>query len=156
MLFKIFVFVLCFLLLLIIIILFQIRLRLGMAWPEEIDQTVGSTWYLKWQSEAEMSFRSRKTDDFQWFFWFIIRSAIYGYILFHIFSFIKRKVPRLLGYGPVRRNPNLRKLARVVTYCSLLTISYRYGAYDMDMVLLKITWMTIIFLSVTFFHYDDA
>lgn len=96
-----------------------------MAWPEEVDQTVGSTWYLKWQSEAETSFRSRKTDDFQWFFWFMMRSAIYGYILFHIFSFIKRKVPRLLGYGPVRRNPNLRKLGRVVTYYYLLTVSYR-------------------------------
>lgn len=95
---------------------YPIRLQLGMAWPEEVDQTVGSTWYLKWQSEAETSFRSRKTDDFQWFFWFMMRSAIYGYILFHIFSFIKRKVPRLLGYGPVRRNPNLRKLGRVKSY----------------------------------------
>lgn len=134
-----------------IVIPLQIRLRLGMAWPEEIDQTVGSTWYLKWQSEAEMSFRSRKTDDFQWFFWFIIRSAIYGYILFHIFSFIKRKVPRLLGYGPVRRNPNLRKLGRVVTYCSLLTVSYIYGAYDLELVLLKATCRIVNFLSVAFF-----
>jgi len=31
-----------------------------MAWPEEIDQTAGSTRYLKWQSEAEMSFKSKK------------------------------------------------------------------------------------------------
>lgn len=89
-------------------------MQLGMAWPEEIDQAVGSTWYLKWQSEAEMSFKSRKTDGVQWFFWFIIRSAIYGFVLFHVFRFLRRKVPRFLGYGPVRKNPNLQKLRRVV------------------------------------------
>lgn len=93
-------------------------MRLGMAWPEYIDQTAGSTWYLKWQSEAEMNFRSRKTDDIQWFLWFAIRSALYGYILLHIFRFLKRKVPKLLGYGPLRADPTIRKLRRVV-YCCL-------------------------------------
>lgn len=89
-----------------------------MAWPEEIDQTVGSTWYLKWQSEAEMNFKSRNTDDFQWFLWFLIRSAVYGYILYNVFRFLKRKVPRLLGYGPLRRNPNVQKFRRVVLFFS--------------------------------------
>lgn len=90
-------------------------MQLGMAWPEEIDQTVGSTWYLKWQSEAEMSFKSRKSDDLQWFLWFVVRLFIYGYILFHAFRFLKRKVPRLLGFGPLRsKGPNLQKLRRVV------------------------------------------
>ena len=90
-------------------------MRLGMAWPEEIDQTVGSTWYLKWQSEAEINFKSRKTDDMQWFFWFAIRLFIYGYILLHAFRFLKRKVPRLLGFGPLRsKDPNFLKLRRVV------------------------------------------
>ena len=95
-----------------------------MAWPEEIDQTVDSTWYLKCQSEAELSFRSRKRNGNWWFLLFMIRSAICGYILFHILSFTRKEVPRLLGYGPVRRNPNLRMLGRVVTYCFLLTVSY--------------------------------
>lgn len=95
-----------------------------MAWPEEIDQTVDSTWYLKYQSEAELGLRSRKSDDFTWFLWFMIRSAIYGYIWFHIFSFMRKKIPRILGYGPVRRNPNVRMLGRVVTYYFLLTVSY--------------------------------
>lgn len=85
-----------------------------MAWPEEIDQAVGSTWYLKWQSEAEMNFRSRNTEDFQWFLWFLIRSFVYGYVLYHVFRFLKRKVPRLLGYGPFRRDPNVRKFWRLV------------------------------------------
>lgn len=93
---------------------FQVRMQLGMAWPEEVGQTVGSTWYLKWQSEAEMNFKSRKTDGIRWFFWFFIRSIAYGYVLFHVLRFMKRKVPRLLGYGPFRRNPNMRKLRRVV------------------------------------------
>lgn len=89
-------------------------MRLGMAWPEYFDQSVASTWYLKWQSEAEMSFRSRKKDEFQWYLWFLIRTAVYGYVLYHVIHFMKRKIPRLLGYGPLRRNPNLRKLQRVV------------------------------------------
>ncbi|KAL4637644.1 hypothetical protein ACB092_03G091900 [Castanea dentata] len=98
------------------IIPYPVRMQLGMAWPEEIDQAVGSTWYLKWQSEAERNFKSRKRDDTQWFLWFLIRSFIYGYVLFHIIQFMNRKIPPLLGYGPWRENPNLRKLQRVKTY----------------------------------------
>ncbi|KAK2638007.1 hypothetical protein Ddye_025802 [Dipteronia dyeriana] len=104
-----------------LIIPYPVRIRLGMAWPEYVDQSVGSTWYLKWQSEAEMNFNSRKPDDedspwFVWFLWFIARSVIYLFILFHVLLFMKRKIPRLLGFGPLRRNPNLRKLDRVKAY----------------------------------------
>ncbi|XP_009588245.1 probable inactive ATP-dependent zinc metalloprotease FTSHI 5, chloroplastic isoform X2 [Nicotiana tomentosiformis] len=98
------------------VIPYRVRMRLGMAWPEYVDQSVASTWYLKWQSEAEMSFRSRKTDELQWYLWFLIRTAIYGYVLYYVIRFMKRKIPRLLGYGPLRRNPNLRKLRRVKAY----------------------------------------
>lgn len=85
-----------------------------MAWPEEAYQFVGTTWYLKWQSEAEMNYRSRKTNSIRWYLWFLIRSAIYGYVLFNVFCYLKRKIPKLLGYGPLRRDPNLRKFRRVV------------------------------------------
>ncbi|XP_027096823.1 probable inactive ATP-dependent zinc metalloprotease FTSHI 5, chloroplastic isoform X1 [Coffea arabica] len=98
------------------IIPYSIRMRLGMAWPEYVDQSVGSTWYLKWQSEAEMNFRSRKTDGLQWYLWFLLRSVIYGFVLLHVFRFMRRKIPGLLGYGPLRRDPNLRKLQRVKYY----------------------------------------
>lgn len=98
------------------VIPYPVRMQLGMAWPEYIDQSVGSTWYLKWQSEAEMSFKSRNTGDFQWYFWFLIRSIIYGYVVFHVLRFLKRKIPRVLGYGPIRRDPNFRKLRRVKGY----------------------------------------
>ncbi|XP_052489565.1 probable inactive ATP-dependent zinc metalloprotease FTSHI 5, chloroplastic isoform X2 [Gossypium raimondii] len=56
------------------------------------------------------------TDDFKWFVWFLIRSAIYGYILYHAFCFLRRKVPGVLGYGPIRKYPNMRKLRRVKGY----------------------------------------
>ena len=105
-------------------VLLQLRIRLGMAWPEETDQTVGSTWYLKWQSEADMSFRTRKQDGFRWFFWFFVRCFIYGYVLFHTFRFMKRKIPRILGYGPLRKDPNLRKLRRLVLFCLNFCSSY--------------------------------
>ncbi|KAK2972761.1 hypothetical protein RJ640_019409 [Escallonia rubra] len=95
---------------------YPVRMQLGMAWPEYIDQSVGSTWYLKWQSEAEMRFRSRNTDQFRWYFWFFIRTIIYGYVLFNVFLFLKRKIPRVLGFGPIRRDPNFRKLRRVKAY----------------------------------------
>ncbi|KAH9771396.1 putative inactive ATP-dependent zinc metalloprotease FTSHI 5 [Citrus sinensis] len=91
----------------------HVRMKLGMAWPQYMDQSVGSTWYLGWQSEVEMSFNSRKTDDLNWSIWFLIRTAVYGYVLFHILRFMKRKIPRLLGFGPMRRDPNFRKLRRV-------------------------------------------
>lgn len=78
--------------------------------------SVGSRWYLKWQSEAEISFRSRNAVDFWWYLGFIIRSTIYGYVLFHLFRFVKRKIPRIPGYGPLRRDPNLRKFRRVKVY----------------------------------------
>ncbi|XP_047261034.1 probable inactive ATP-dependent zinc metalloprotease FTSHI 5, chloroplastic isoform X4 [Capsicum annuum] len=98
------------------VIPYRVRIRLGMAWPEYFDQSVASTWYLKWQSEAEVSFRSRKKDEFQWYLWFLIRAAVYIYVLYHVIHFMKQKVPRLLGYGPLRRNPNIRKLQRVKAY----------------------------------------
>ncbi|KAH9706863.1 putative inactive ATP-dependent zinc metalloprotease FTSHI 5 [Citrus sinensis] len=94
----------------------HVRMKLGMAWPQYMDQSVGSTWYLGWQSEVEMSFNSRKTDDLNWSIWFLIRTAVYGYVLFHILRFMKRKIPRLLGFGPMRRDPNFRKLRRVKAY----------------------------------------
>ncbi|XP_062084344.1 probable inactive ATP-dependent zinc metalloprotease FTSHI 5, chloroplastic [Humulus lupulus] len=98
------------------VIPYPVRIKLGMAWPEEIDQAVDSTWYLKWQSEAEKSYKSRKRDDFQWFFMFAIRTVIYGYILYHVLLFLKRRIPVVLGFGPYRKDPNLRKLGRMKYY----------------------------------------
>ncbi|KAF4379841.1 hypothetical protein G4B88_012764 [Cannabis sativa] len=99
-----------------LVIPYPVRIKLGMAWPEEIDQAVDSTWYLKWQSEAEKSYKSRKRDDFQWFFLFTIRTVIYGYILFHVLLFLKRRIPVVLGFGPYRKDPNFRKLGRMKYY----------------------------------------
>ncbi|TKY52101.1 ATP-dependent zinc metalloprotease FtsH 3 [Spatholobus suberectus] len=99
---------------------YPVRIQLGMAWPEEIYQTVDSTWYLKWQSEAELNFRSRQTtdeDEAPWFFfWFFVRAAIYGLVLFHVLKFMRRRVPSLLGFGPLRKDPNRQKLQRVKYY----------------------------------------
>ncbi|KNA05484.1 hypothetical protein SOVF_189840 [Spinacia oleracea] len=95
---------------------YQLRVMMGMAWPEELDQAIESTWYLEWQSVAEYSFKSRKTDTFRWYLFFLIRSAIYGYILYHTFQFMKKKVPIWLGYGPYRQDPNIRKLRRLKGY----------------------------------------
>lgn len=98
------------------IIPLSLRMRLGMAWPDEVDLSIDSTWYLQWQSEAEASFRSRNSDDFQWVPWVIVFSCIYAFVLFQVFQFARRKVPKLLGYGPLRRNPNLQKFQRVKSY----------------------------------------
>ncbi|KAJ8620463.1 hypothetical protein MRB53_028992 [Persea americana] len=94
----------------------SVRMSLGMAWPEEVDQMVGSTWYLQWQSEAETNYKARKTEGIRWYFWFLVRSIIYGYVLFNVLRFMKRKIPRFLGFGPFRQDPNLRKLRRVKYY----------------------------------------
>uniref|UniRef100_A0A7N0VGV2 AAA+ ATPase domain-containing protein n=1 Tax=Kalanchoe fedtschenkoi TaxID=63787 RepID=A0A7N0VGV2_KALFE len=102
-----------------LVIPYPVRIRLGMAWPEEIGRKVGSTWYLQWQSDAEASFRSRQKEGFLWHVLFIAKSIVYGYVLFHVLRFLKRKVPRLLGYGPLRRDPNFRKLRRVKAYIAI-------------------------------------
>ncbi|KAG1330897.1 putative inactive ATP-dependent zinc metalloprotease FTSHI 5, chloroplastic [Cocos nucifera] len=93
-----------------------IRMSLGMAWPEEVYQAVGTTWYVKWQSETEMNHNARKKDGIRWYLGFLMRSSIFGFVLFNVLRFLKRKIPRLLGYGPLRRDPNLRKLRRVKAY----------------------------------------
>ncbi|KAL8520650.1 hypothetical protein ACS0TY_011260 [Phlomoides rotata] len=95
---------------------YQVRMLLGMAYPEYSDTSIGSNWYLKWQSEAGTNFRTRNTEEFKWYFGFLVRAAIYGYILFHVFMYMKRKVPRALGFGPLRKDPNFRKLRRVKGY----------------------------------------
>ncbi|KAF5196505.1 Atp-dependent zinc metalloprotease ftsh [Thalictrum thalictroides] len=98
------------------IIPYPIRMRLGMAWPEWADQSVGSTWYLEWQAKTETSFRSRKQDGIWWYLWFFIRAFIYGFVLLNVLRYMKKKIPRVLGYGPIRRDPNLRKFRRVKAY----------------------------------------
>ncbi|XP_022719027.1 probable inactive ATP-dependent zinc metalloprotease FTSHI 5, chloroplastic [Durio zibethinus] len=94
---------------------YLVMMQLGMTWPTEIAQTI-STWYIRWQAEAEMNLYYRKTDDSKWFLWFLIGSTIYGFILYHAFRFLRRKVPKVLGYGPIRKDPNMRKLRRVKGY----------------------------------------
>ncbi|XP_057515856.1 probable inactive ATP-dependent zinc metalloprotease FTSHI 5, chloroplastic isoform X2 [Amaranthus tricolor] len=95
---------------------YQVRVWLGMAWPEEIDQTVGSTWYLEWQSAAESSFKLRKRDTFRYYALFLVKGVIYCFILYHTIRFLKRKAPRWLGFGPYRRDPNFQKLRRLTWY----------------------------------------
>lgn len=97
----------------------QVRIKLGMAWPEE--ENVGSTWYLEWQLNAEANFKSRQIDDVRWFISFFIRAAICGFVLFHVFKFTRRRIPRLLGYGPIRKDPNKMKFRRVVSLFLHLT-----------------------------------
>lgn len=94
----------------------QIRERIGMAWPEEVDQFLGSTWYLKWQTEAQESYASRQSEGVKWHLWVFIRCIVYSYVLLHIIRFVKRRVPRFLGFGPYRIDPNLIKLGRVVSF----------------------------------------
>ncbi|PPD87852.1 hypothetical protein GOBAR_DD15213 [Gossypium barbadense] len=85
------------------IIPYPVRMQLGMAWPEEIGQTVASTWYLKWQSEAEMNFKSRKTDDFKCVFMsansYDAVSVEKGYFNYRLRR-IKRK--KKAGIDPIR------------------------------------------------------
>lgn len=91
----------------------QVRVKLGMAWPEE--ETMNTPWYLNWQLNAEASVQSRREDGgFQWIMLFIARAAFSGFVLINVFHFTRRKIPRLLGYGPMRKNLNRRKLERMV------------------------------------------
>ncbi|KAI5398282.1 probable inactive ATP-dependent zinc metalloprotease FTSHI 5, chloroplastic [Lathyrus oleraceus] len=102
---------------LLVLLLNRVRVKLGMACPEE--GTMDTTGFLKWQVKAETRTNARRTQsEIQWIVLFITRTAISGFVLFHVFKFMRRKIPRLLGYGPVsvRNNPNRRKLGRVAYY----------------------------------------
>lgn len=54
----------------------------------------------------------------------MIRTYIYGYVLFHVLRFLKKKIPTIPGvylylwmfFGPLRRSPNYRKLRRLVLF----------------------------------------
>ncbi|XP_073223219.1 probable inactive ATP-dependent zinc metalloprotease FTSHI 5, chloroplastic isoform X2 [Cicer arietinum] len=86
--------------------------------PEE--GTVGNSWYL-WQLNVEARVQSRQADgDIQWFALLFARAAISGFIsgfvLFRVFKLLRKKVSRLIGYGPLRKSPNKRKLWRVAYY----------------------------------------
>lgn len=89
-------------------------MRLGMAWPERAEDSASSSWYLKCQAITEMRFNKRKTDGFWWYIWFLIRAVIFGYALHYVVWFMTRKIPRILGFGHLRRDPNFKKLRRVV------------------------------------------
>lgn len=92
-----------------------VRVKLGMAWPEE--ETMNTPWYLNWQLNAEARVQSRRADgDFRWIMLFIARAAISGFVLINVFQFMRRKIPRLLGYGPIQKNPNRRKLEQMAYY----------------------------------------
>ncbi|KAL5983591.1 hypothetical protein ACLOJK_017679 [Asimina triloba] len=93
----------------------QVRMMLGMAWPEEISQTVNSSWYLNWQFEAEMNFKARESGGIGWFLGFFIRSIVFVFVVFNVLRFMKRNISRLLGYEPLRRDPNIRKLKRMAS-----------------------------------------
>lgn len=88
-----------------------------MAWPE-YGEVTSSSWYLKWQSQVVMDLRLEDINGWQWYLLSLVRAVLYVYVLYHVFRYMKR-IPRLLGYGPIRRDPNLRKLRRVVFISSL-------------------------------------
>lgn len=81
----------------------------------ELGRSIAMRQYLNWKSEAEGIIKSQKEDEeFSWYFMFVVRAVIYGYILSHIFRFLKKRTPKLPGFKVRRRNPNMRKLRRLV------------------------------------------
>ncbi|XP_019191335.1 PREDICTED: probable inactive ATP-dependent zinc metalloprotease FTSHI 5, chloroplastic isoform X2 [Ipomoea nil] len=104
------------------VIPYRLRMQLGMAWPERAEDSASSSWYLKCQAIAERRFTARKTDGFWWYIWFLTRAAIFGYVLYYVVWFMTRKIPRMIGFGPLRRDPNFKKLRRLKAY-----FNYRTG-----------------------------
>ncbi|KAI3698633.1 hypothetical protein L2E82_42328 [Cichorium intybus] len=70
--------------------------------------------FLNWISEAnrEIRYLTEDDEDSNWYLFFFVRAAVYGYILFQIFQFIKRKTPKIRIW-PKRKNMNMRKLRRL-------------------------------------------
>lgn len=81
----------------------------------KLSRTTTMKQYLNWKSEAEEDIKSQQEDEeFNWYFMFIVRAIIYGYVLSHIFQFLKKRTPKLPGSTRRRKDPNMRKLKRLV------------------------------------------
>ncbi|CAH1414735.1 unnamed protein product [Lactuca virosa] len=69
--------------------------------------------FLNWKIKAEREVKSQNEGgEFNWYFLFAVRTFIYGYILYQIFRFIKRKTPKI-GFWPKRKSVNMQKLRRL-------------------------------------------
>lgn len=80
----------------------------------KLGKTTAMKQYLNWKSEAEENIKSQSEDEeFSWYFMFVVRAIIYGYVLSYIFRFLKKRTPKLPGFRLRRRNPNMRKLRRL-------------------------------------------
>ena len=82
----------------------------------KLNRTAAMKQYLNWKSEAEEDIRSQSEDEeFNWYFMFAVRFIIYVYVLSKIFEYLKKRTPKLPGVKrPGRRNPNMRKLRKLV------------------------------------------
>lgn len=81
---------------------------------KQLAKTAARDQYLNWKSEADSSIKIKIEDsEFNWYFVFVVRAIIYGYVVFNIFHFMKGKIKKLPGIRPIRRDPNMRKLRRL-------------------------------------------
>lgn len=77
-------------------------------------KTAAMDQYLNWKLEEDKKIKIEVEDSMvNWYFLFVVRAIIYGYIVSKIFHFMKKKIKKLPGVRPIRRDPNMRKLQRL-------------------------------------------
>ncbi|KVH95811.1 AAA+ ATPase domain-containing protein [Cynara cardunculus var. scolymus] len=82
---------------------------------KQLAKTAAMDQYLNWKSEADNSIKVKiEESEFNWYFVFVVRAIIYGYVVYNIFHFMKRKIKKLpTVIRPKRRDPNMRKLQKL-------------------------------------------
>ena len=91
--------------------MFFIKLKQTMM---KLSRTAVMKQFKIWKSEVDLIIEAQKEDEETGWYWsFAVRAAIYGYILFRIFQFLKRRKPKI-SFWPKRKNINMRKLQRLV------------------------------------------
>ncbi|KAJ4810110.1 ATP-dependent zinc metalloprotease FtsH [Rhynchospora pubera] len=92
------------------------RMNWGMVWPEDADEVVGDTWYLRWQGQTEYKFRG-VTSNLRSVLKLTFRYAIYTLLFVKLILLIGSKLPKFPKFKSViRGGASMQKFYRLQKY----------------------------------------
>ncbi|KAJ3708584.1 hypothetical protein LUZ61_012289 [Rhynchospora tenuis] len=105
------------------------RMNWGMVWPEDADQVVGDTWYLRWQAQTEYKFR-RVTSNLRSVLKLTFRYAIYMLLFLKLILIIGSMIPKFPKFKSVIRGTSMQKFNRLQKYFRFRFLRKKQKALD--------------------------